>query len=117
MTDPGVLAELFKSGGIWLVMVGVAYTFLQRIAPSMIRYFNDKAALARKTGDAITKVLEWPDQFASQVSTRFDSLDRRFDKVDQRFEDHTDAIERLSTILEIQPKKPLIRKPKEGINE
>lgn len=106
MADAGVLVELWQGGGGWLVCAGVAWLLIQRLSPAIVSYINAKATFSRRMTEAVDKVLTWPEQFNVSIH----DLKTQVKAVERRMEDHTDAIEHLTTVLEIQPRKPLRRK-------
>lgn len=107
MTDAGVLVELWRGGGGWLVGAGIAWMLIQKLSPSIIGYINAKAVLAKRMTEAVEKLLAWPDE-----------VRHRFENIERRLEELTDIMGELVTVLGItlRPRghttKP--QRPKEG---
>lgn len=108
MGDAGILVELWKGGGGWLVGAGIAWMLIQKLSPSIIGYINAKAVLAKRMTEAVERLLAWPDE-----------VRHRFENIERRLEDLTDLMGELVTVLGItlrpktKPNRP-IPHPKEG---
>lgn len=113
MADAGILVELWQGGGGWLVCAGVAYLLIQRLSPAIVAYINAKATFSRRMTEAVDKVLTWPEQFNVSIH----DLKTQVNAVERRIEDHTDAIDYLATVLDIQPRRSRQQKTKEGTND
>lgn len=112
MADAGVLVELWQGGGGWLVCAGISWLIIQRLSPAIVAYINAKATFSRRMTEAVDKVLLWPDQF----NVSMHDLKTEVKELKQRTEDHTDAIDHLTTVLNITPRRSR-SKAKEGIND
>ena len=104
MGDAGVLVELWRGGGGWLVCAGIAYMLLHRFSPSIVAYINAKTSRERRMAEAVDKVLQWPEQLNHSFHELKSSFHDLKNETSRRLEDHTDAINHIATVLEIQPR-------------
>lgn len=113
MSEAGILVDLWKNGGGWLVCAGIAWMVLHRFGASIIAYINAKTTRERHMTEAVDKVLLWPEQLNHSILDLKTSFVDLKNETARRLEDHTDAVNYLSTVLEIQPRQKRTPRTKE----
>ena len=113
MSEASVLVDLWRGGGGWLVAAGIVYMLLHRFSPSIVAYINAKTTRERHMTEAVDKVLLWPEQLNHSIHDLKTSFVDLKNETARRLDDNTDAVNYLSTVLEIQPRQKRSPRTKE----